>query len=94
MKNVLSVPAKFPVQPKADLKNEKEVKAKKDDKIEDLMRNKIVEWVKNGDGGDEFFAKQKDAYPDYIPLYHVSTVFIHVLALILNIFTFSQVNVF
>ena len=72
LKNVLSVPAKYPVQPKADLKAEKEVKAKKDDKIEDLMRNKVVEWVKGGEGDAEFFAKQKDAYPDHVPLYHVS----------------------
>jgi len=70
LKNVLSVPAKYPVQPKADLKAEKEVKAKKDDKIEDLMRNKVVEWVKGGEGDAEFFAKQKDAYPDHVPLYH------------------------
>ena len=72
LKNVLSVPIKYAVQPKADLKAEKEVKAKKDDKIEDLMRNKIVEWVKGGEGGVDFFNKQKQEYPDYVPLYHVS----------------------
>ena len=72
LKNVLTVPIKYAVQPKADLKAEKEVKAKKDDKIEDLMRNKIVEWVKGGEGGIDFFNKQKQEYPDYVPLYHVS----------------------
>ena len=75
MKNVLAMPVRYPVQPKPDLKAEKEVKAKKDDKIEDLMRNKIVEWVKAGEGGAEFFAKQKENYPDFVPLYHVRNRF-------------------
>ena len=72
LKNVLTVPIKYAVQPKADLKAEKEVEAKKDDKIEDLMKNRIVESVKGGEGGIDFFNKQKQEYPDYVPLYHVS----------------------
>ena len=72
LKNVLTVPIKYAVQPKPDLKAEKEVEAKKDDKIEDIMKSQIVEWVKDGEGGIDFFNKQKQKYPDYVPLYHVS----------------------
>ena len=39
LKNVLTVPIKYAVQSKPDLKAEKEVEAKTDDKIEDLMKN-------------------------------------------------------
>ena len=63
LKNVLTVPIKYVVQPKADLKAEKEVEAKKDDKIEDLMRNKIVEWVKGGEGGIDFSTSKNKNIP-------------------------------
>ena len=72
MKNAFKLPVKYPILPKADIKSEKEVKAKKDTTIAALQRNQAVTWVKNGDGDVEFFNSQKELYPTHVPLYHVS----------------------
>ena len=72
MKNAFKLPVKYPIMPKADIKSEKEVKAKKDTTIAALQRNQAVTWVKNGDGDVEFFNSQKELYPTHVPLYHVS----------------------
>ena len=53
MKNAFKLPVKYPIMPKADIKSEKEVKAKKDTTIAALQRNQAVTWVKNGDGDVE-----------------------------------------
>ena len=71
MKNAFKLPVKYPILPKADIKSEKEVKAKKDTTIAALQRNQAVTWVKNGDGDVEFFNSQKELYPTHVPLYHV-----------------------
>jgi len=70
MKNAFKLPVKYPILPKADIKSEKEVKAKKDTTIAALQRNQAVTWVKNGDGDVEFFNSQKELYPTHVPLYH------------------------
>ena len=72
MKNAFKLAVKYPILPKADIKSEKEVKAKKDTTIAALQRNQAVTWVKNGDGDVEFFNSQKELYPTHVPLYHVS----------------------
>ena len=76
MKNAFKLPVKYPIMPKADIKSEKEVKAKKDTTIAALQRNQAVTWVKNGDGDVEFFNSQKELYPTHVPLYHVCKQFI------------------
>ena len=42
--------------------------------INQLQEDQAVAWIRNGDGQAEFFKRQREVYPAYIPLLHVRTL--------------------
>jgi len=67
---------KLPVYPRHKPDKEK-IEAEKDESIENKSRTEMLKWIKEDANGFEFYQKSGQYDPEFIPAYHVSSLYLY-----------------
>ena len=66
----------MPVYPRHKPDKEK-IEAEKDESIENKSKTEMLKWIKDDANGFEFYQKSCLYDPEFIPAYHVSSLYLY-----------------